>query len=32
LIGSLWLKESMPPIRLLACAMILAGVLLMKLA
>jgi drug/metabolite transporter (DMT)-like permease len=32
LIGSLWLKEAMPPIRLIACGMILAGMLLMKLA
>ncbi|WPC03792.1 EamA family transporter [Pseudomonas benzenivorans] len=32
LIGSLWLKEALPPIRLLACGLILAGVLVMKLA
>ena len=32
LIGRLWLKESLPPIRLLACLIILAGVVLMKLA
>ncbi len=32
LIGWLWLKEPMPPLRLLACAVIAAGVVLMKLA
>lgn len=32
LIGRLWLGESLPPIRLLACLIILAGVALMKLA
>lgn len=32
LIGSLLLKESMPPIRLIACTLIVLGVILMKLA
>ncbi|UTW08548.1 DMT family transporter [Pseudomonas benzenivorans] len=32
LIGSLWLKESLAPIRLLACGLILIGMLVMKLA
>lgn len=32
LIGSLLLKESMPPIRLIACTLIALGVILMKLA
>lgn len=32
LIGRLWLKEAMPPIRLLACGLILAGMLVMKLS
>lgn len=32
LIGRLWLGESLPPIRLLACLIILAGVASMKLA
>ncbi|WP_084304761.1 EamA family transporter [Phytopseudomonas flavescens] len=32
LIGCLWLKESLPPIRLLACLIIVAGVATLKLA
>jgi len=32
LIGRLWLKESLPPLRAVACLVILAGVAMMKLA
>ncbi|MBV7563922.1 EamA family transporter [Pseudomonas sp. sia0905] len=32
LIGRLWLKESLPPLRAVACLIILAGVAMMKLA